>query len=226
VGVIAKSHGIRYLLDAAQTIGHIPVVAKHLNADLIAAPGHKGLLGQLGTGILYIAANVEESLRAIRQGGTGTTSESDLQPDTLPDKYESGNHNVPGIIGLGAALRYLSTRGLADIRQHEQQLTRRLLIGFESLEHVTVYGPRNADRQVGVVSISIDGYDSQEVAAMLNAGYSLQVRSGFHCAPQMHTSLETRDRGGTIRFSIGAFNTIEQIDLAVGAVREIAESAI
>jgi cysteine desulfurase family protein len=226
VGAIAKSHGIRFLVDAAQSIGHIPVLAKQLNADLIAAPGHKGLLGPLGTGILYIAPGMEEHLRATRQGGTGTTSESDLQPETLPEKYESGNHNVPGIIGLGAALQYLTERSLDDIRRHEQQLTARLLDGFQSLKNVTIHGPRDALHQVGVVSITIDGYDPQEVATTLDAAYSIQVRSGFHCAPLMHASQGTNQQGGTVRFSIGAFNTIEQIDHAIQAVGEIAASAM
>lgn len=226
VGAIAKSHGVRFLVDAAQSIGHIPVLAKQLNADLIAAPGHKGLLGPLGTGILYIAPGMEEHLRATRQGGTGTTSESDLQPETLPEKYESGNHNVPGIIGLGAALQYLTERSLDDLRRHEQQLTARLLDGFQSLKNVTIHGPRDALHQVGVVSIVIDGYDPQEVATTLDAAYSIQVRSGFHCAPLMHASQGTNQQGGTVRFSIGAFNTIEQIDHAIQAVGEIAASAM
>jgi cysteine desulfurase family protein len=226
VGAIARSHGIRLLVDAAQSIGHIPVLAKQLNADLIAAPAHKGLFGPLGTGILYIAAGTEEHLRATRQGGTGTISESDQQPETLPDKYESGNHNVPGIIGLGAALTYLGERGLDDIRRHEQQLTSRLLDGFQATANVTIHGPRQAERQVGVVSITIDGYDPQEVATMLDAAYSIQVRSGFHCAPLMHSNQGTRRQGGTVRFSIGAFTTIEQIDQAIRAVGEIAASAM
>jgi selenocysteine lyase/cysteine desulfurase len=180
----------------------------------------------LGTGILYIAPGMEEHLRATRQGGTGTTSESDLQPETLPEKYESGNHNVPGIIGLGAALQYLTERSLDDIRRHEQQLTARLLDGFQSLKNVTIHGPRDALHQVGVVSITIDGYDPQEVATTLDAAYSIQVRSGFHCAPLMHASQGTNQQGGTVRFSIGAFNTIEQIDHAIQAVGEIAASAM
>jgi cysteine desulfurase family protein len=226
IGAIARSHGIRFLVDAAQSIGHIPVLAKQLQADLIAAPGHKGLLGPLGTGVIYIAPGVEELLCATRQGGTGTASENDWQPETLPDKYESGNHNVPGIIGLGAALAYLAEREVADIRQHEQRLTSRLLEGFHSFDNVAIHGPQDAECQVGVVSITIDGYDPQEIATMLDASYSVQVRSGFHCAPLMHSKLGTRDRGGTVRFSIGAFTTSEQIDHAIKAVREIAASAI
>lgn len=226
VGAIAKSHGVRFLVDAAQSIGHIPVLAQQLGADLIAAPGHKGLLGPLGTGVLYMAPEIEKLLRSTRQGGTGTVSTNDWQPDTLPDKYESGNHNVPGIVGLEAALAYLADRGVDDIRQHEQRLTSRLLDGFRSLDDVTIYGPQDASRQLGVVSIAIDGYDPQEVATMLEASYVVQVRSGFHCAPRMHSSLGTPLRGGTIRFSLGAFTTSEQIDHAIHAVGEIAAAAI
>jgi cysteine desulfurase family protein len=226
VGAIARSHGIRFLVDAAQSMGHIPVLAKHLSADLIAAPGHKGLLGHLGTGMLYIAPGIEPLLRATRQGGTGTASENDWQPESLPDKYESGNHNVPGIVGLGAALAYLAERKVDDIRGHEQRLTSRLLDGLKSIANLTIYGPQDAARQVGVVSIAIDGYDPQEVATMLDTAYSVQVRSGFHCAPLMHASLGTRDLGGTVRISIGAFTTSEEIDRTIRAVGEIAAAAI
>ena len=226
IGAIARSHGIRFLVDAAQSIGHIPVLAKQLQADLIAAPGHKGLLGPLGTGVLYMAPHVEEVLRATRQGGTGTASENDWQPETLPDKYESGNHNVPGIIGLGAALTYLAERQVDDIRQHEQRLTSGLLGGLRSFDNVMIHGPQDVECQVGVVSMTLDGYDPQEIATMLDAAYSVQVRSGFHCAPLMHSSLGTRDRGGTIRLTIGAFTTAEQIDHAIQAVGEIAAAAI
>ena len=226
IGAIARDHGIRFLLDAAQTIGHIPVLAGQIRADFVAAPGHKGLLGPLGTGMLFVAADAQRELRAVRQGGTGTTSENDWQPDTLPDKYESGNHNVPGLIGLGAALGYLADRGMSDLRDHEQSLTSRLLDGFHSIKGVTIYGPPNASDRVGVVSIVIDGYDPQEVATMLDTAYSVQVRSGFHCAPLMHTSLGTRSLGGTVRFSVGPFSTIEQIDIAIAAIAEIAASAM
>ncbi len=226
VGAIAKRYGIRYLVDAAQSVGHIPVNAAELNADLIAAPGHKGLLGPLGTGVLCVAPGVENGLLPSRQGGTGTASENDWQPESLPDKYESGNHNVPGIVGLNAGATYLLERGIADIRQHEQGLTARMLDGFAAIDGVKVQGPRNVDQQLGVVSLTIDGYDPQEVATMLDSAYSIQVRSGFHCAPSIHKALGTDKLGGTIRFSVGPFNTAAQIDKAIEAVAEVAASAI
>ncbi|MCA9120917.1 MAG: aminotransferase class V-fold PLP-dependent enzyme [Planctomycetaceae bacterium] len=226
IGLIAKAHGISFLLDAAQSLGHLRVSVEELHADLVAAPGHKGLLGPLGTGILYVGPSVVEVLRSHRQGGTGTSSESDLQPANLPDKYESGNHNVPGIVGLEAALGYLADRDADDARKYEQTLVAKLVDGFDAIERVAVHGPCDAARQVGVVSITVDGYDPQEIASLLDTAYSVQVRSGFHCAPLMHNSLGTKQHGGTVRFSVGPFNTFEQIDHAIEAVGEIAASAI
>jgi cysteine desulfurase family protein len=226
VGQMALRYNIRFLVDASQSVGHLPVSVMDLAADMLAAPGHKGLLGPLGTGILYIAPGTDMRLLPVRQGGTGTQSESDQQPKAMPDKFESGNHNVPGIVGLNAGVNYLAERGLDEIRQHEKELTAKLLDGFRSIKGVTIYGPGNADQQLGVVSISIAGYDPQEVATMLDSTYSIQVRSGLHCAPLMHQSLGTASSGGTIRFSLGPFNTAAQIDATVEAIGEIATSAV
>lgn len=224
VGKLVAESNALLLIDAAQSLGHVPASVSSIGAHLLAAPGHKGLLGPLGTGVLYISPEAEHVLASTRQGGTGTVSETDKQPDTLPDKFEAGNHNVPGIIGLGAALGYLQERGLGAVREHEQDLTQRLLDGLCSMSSVTVYGPRNATTQLGVVSISIDGYDPQEAASILDSAYSIQVRSGLHCAPRMHQSLGTLASGGTIRLSIGVFNTAHQIDTAIEAIGEFAAS--
>jgi selenocysteine lyase/cysteine desulfurase len=193
-------------------------------ADLIAAPGHKGVLGPLGTGILAIASSVERELEPLRQGGTGTNSESDEQPVTLPDRYEAGNHNVPGIVGLGAGVGFLLERGLPAVRQHEMELTAHLLNGLQSVRGVTLYGPRDVSRRVGVHSFTIAGYDPQEVAAMLDASHSIEVRAGLHCAPLMHAALGTAETGGTVRLSVGPFTSASDIDAALAAVAEIAVS--
>jgi len=226
VGKIARRHGVCFLVDAAQSVGHVPVSVTDLAADMLAAPGHKGLLGPLGTGVLYLAPGTDRRLLPLRQGGTGTQSESDEQPTALPDKFESGNHNVPGIAGLGAGIAHLSERGINSIRDEERELTAMLLDGFRAIRGVTLYGPADADRQLGVVSISIDGYDPQEVATMLDTAYSIQVRSGLHCAPRMHKSLGTDALGGTLRFSLGSFSTQEQIEATIRAVEEIAAAAM
>ena len=218
VGRIAREHGVLFLVDAAQTLGQIEFDVAAVGAHLVAAPGHKGLLGPLGTGILYIAPGLEGQLEPIRQGGTGTRSESDVQPDSLPDRYEAGNHNVLGIIGLAAGVAELQRCGVAQIRRHHEALTTRLLTGLSSLPGVTLYGPRDARRQVGVVSINVTGYDPQEVAGALDQAHRVQVRAGIHCAPRMHRSLGTESVGGTVRFSVGSFNTEAEIDTAIQAV--------
>ncbi|MBL7037750.1 MAG: aminotransferase class V-fold PLP-dependent enzyme, partial [Pirellulaceae bacterium] len=226
VGHLARERELLYLVDAAQSVGHVPINAREIGADLLAGPGHKGLMGPLGIGFLYIAPGIEEQVRPVRQGGTGTQSVIDQQPSTMPDKYESGNHNVPAILGLGAGAAFLAERGLQEIRRHDQDLTNSLLEGIESVDGVTVHGPKELDQRVGVVSITIDGHDPQDFATMLDSAYSIQVRAGLHCAPLMHQALGTAAGGGTVRLSLGAFNTDEDVKAAVEAVREIAAAGL
>ncbi len=205
-----------------------------LHADLLVAPGHKGLLGPLGTGFLYIRAGLETELQPLRQGGTGTDSGQDHQPDQMPYKFETGNHNVPGLIGLAAALKWLENRSVEKIFEHEQELAHRLRTGLRQIPSVTMYGgslehsktttPSEAVRSVGVVSVSIEGYDPQEAAAALDANFAVQVRAGFHCAPLIHRAMGTFERGGAVRFSMGPFNTSEQIDAVIAAVGELAKA--
>lgn len=220
-----REHAALVLLDAAQTLGHLPIDVGELGIDLLAASGHKGLLGPLGTGVLYIRPGVETQVASLRQGGTGSASEIDRQPDELPDKYEAGNHNVPGLLGVGAGAAYLAERGLDELRRHEQQLTARLIEGLTAIRGVTIYGPRDPDRRVGVVSINLEGYDPQELAATLEAGYRIQVRAGLHCAPRMHEALGTL-AGGTVRFSLGPFNTDEDVAAVLSAVEEISAASL
>ncbi len=222
VGAIARERGALFLLDAAQTLGDLPIDAKGLNVDLLAVPGHKGLLGPLGTGVLYVRPGVEGQLQSLRQGGTGSRSEEDRQPEFLPDKYESGNLNVPGILGLGAGVAHLRQHGLSVIHEQIAALTARLIDGLSTIPGVTVYGPRGLERRVGIVSMNVRGFDPQEVAASLDAARRVQVRSGIHCAPRMHEALGTLRTGGTVRLSIGPFNTADDIDVALEAVNALA----
>lgn len=225
IGKIVRESHACYLVDAAQTLGHIPVSVESIGCDLLAAPGHKGLLGPLGTGVLYVAPGVEKKLRAIRHGGTGTHSEDDRQPDSLPEKYESGNHNVPGLVGLAAGIAYLNDCGLTAIEMQERQLTDRLLSAIADIDGLALHGPVGTASRLGVVSVTVDGYDPHEVAAILDSSYTIQVRSGLHCAPLIHESLGTIRRGGTIRMSLGPFNCQDQIDTTIAALRTIAASA-
>jgi cysteine desulfurase family protein len=226
IGQIAREHNILFLVDAAQTLGHLPVSVLELGADLLAAPGHKGLLGPLGTGILYLRPGVERLVECVRQGGTGSSSSSIEQPDSLPEKYESGNHNVPGIVGLGAGVTYIQGRGIENIRQHEIQLTNLLLNGLAGIPGIEIFGPGAAEARVGVVSFSLPNPDAPIVAKRLEDAFGIQVRAGFHCAALMHRALGTLDRNGTVRLSIGPLNTADDIAIAIKGVTEVAESRV
>lgn len=222
---VAHEGGALVLVDAAQTLGYLSVHVGESAIDLLASPGHKGLLGPQGTGLLYIRGGVEQRLRTLRQGGTGTQSDQDQHPQVMPYKYEAGSVNVPGLVGLGAGIDFLRLQG-TKLRQHHQRLTERLVAGLIEIDGVKVFGPAEPNDRVGVVSIAIEGYDPQEVAAMLDGAHRVQVRAGFHCAPLIHAAMGTIDVGGAVRFSIGVFNTEADIDAAIRAVAEVAaESA-
>ncbi len=189
---------------------------------MLACPGHKGLLGPLGTGLLYIKTGIEDLVESLRQGGTGSQSEDDHQPAALPDKYESGNHNAPGLFGLEAGLAWLADEDPSRGRQHEIELTGQILEGLAGIPNVMVYGPKDPERQVGVVSLNIEGYEPQVLASILDENFQIQIRAGFHCAPLAHQTLGTADLGGTARFSFGPFTTTSHVDAALEALKEIA----
>jgi cysteine desulfurase family protein len=225
VGQIAREANAFYLIDVAQSLGHIPIQVEACQADLVAGSGHKGLMGPLGLGVLYVGERAQSELAPLVQGGTGTESELDEQPEQMPEKYESGNLNVVGIVGLAAALDHLEETGLSVVEQHLRDRTTELIQGFSEVSGLQLYGPADSARQVGVVSINVGSYDPQEVASILDQAYSIQTRAGLHCAPLMHRALESVAQGGTLRFSPGWFTTAEEIQIAVQAVAEIAESA-
>ncbi|HEX3000248.1 MAG TPA: aminotransferase class V-fold PLP-dependent enzyme, partial [Armatimonadota bacterium] len=153
VGAIARAHGITYLVDAAQTLGSYPIDLSKLPIDLLAFPGHKGLLGPLGTGGLYIREGLD--LATVREGGTGSVSEKDTQPEFLPDRYESGSHNAAGIVALLEGVRYLLDRGVEDIRAEKERLVARFLSRVREIEGVRVHGPKTAAQNAGVVSVTV-----------------------------------------------------------------------
>jgi cysteine desulfurase family protein len=226
IGRIAHEAGALMLCDAAQSVGHAPLDVEGLAVDLLAASGHKGLLGPLGTGVLALGPGVAPRLRSIRQGGTGTQSETPRQPDELPSKYETGNLNVPGILGLAAGAEYLRRRGLDDVAAHGRTLVEHMLTGLGEIPGVRLLGPPSGHERMPLVSMVLQGYDPQELALGLDAAYRVQVRAGLHCAPLMHEALGTLASGGTVRFSLGPFNTDQDVDTAVRAVAEIAASEI
>ncbi|MBL9081515.1 MAG: aminotransferase class V-fold PLP-dependent enzyme [Planctomycetales bacterium] len=221
IGAELRKRGVTFIVDAAQTLGELPFTAEELSCDLLASPGHKGLLGPLGTGVLYVRPGIEERLGSIRIGGTGSQSSSTLQPKTMPDKFEAGNLNVPGVVGLGTGVRWLLERGIANVREHALQLTTRLLDGLLTLNGVRVLGPREASRCVGLVSLTIEGYDPQEAAAVLATSFGIEARAGLHCSPLMHKALGTDAGGGTLRLSLGPLNTAGHVDAAVAALGQL-----
>ena len=224
VGQIARDCEAFFLIDVAQSLGHLPIQIDACHADLIAGSAHKGLMGPLGLGLLYVAPAVQQELEPLLQGGTGTDSEVDQQPSEMPEKYESGNLNVVGIMGLAAALEHLQEVGLGGMEQQLRERTMELSDGFDNISGVERYGPTDPTQQIGVVSINLQSYDPQEVAMILDQAYSIQTRAGLHCAPLMHRALGTDQQGGTLRFSPGWFTTAEHIQQAVQAVAEIAAS--
>ena len=181
IGQIVRQHEAMFLVDAAQTLGHVPIDVERLEIDLLASPGHKGLLGPLGTGVLYIRPDLERQLEPLRYGGTGTQSDEDLQPDELPDKYEPGNHNLPGLAGLASAAEFLLARTVETVLEHHQQLTSRLIEGLQEFDSLTIHGPKSPSNRTSVISVSHDSYDPQELAALLEASHGIQSRAGWHC---------------------------------------------
>lgn len=222
VGRIVREQEGLFLVDAAQSLGHVPLSVTEAHIDLLAAPGHKGLLGPLGTGLLWIRPGVESEVAPLRQGGTGTRSQEDRQPHELPDRFEPGNVNALGVCGLQAGVEFVQRTGITTLRTHAVQLTRRLREGLAAIARVRLYGPADPQWRVGVVSMTLQGVSPQELAVILEAGYRIQVRAGLHCAPRMHAALGTLATGGTVRFSLGPSNTAEQIDMVIGAVEAIA----
>ncbi len=226
IGRIVRATGALYLVDAAQSLGHVPIDVQTIEVDLLAAPGHKGLLGPLGTGVLYIRPGIEHEVRPLRYGGTGTQSDEDRQPDGLPQKYEPGNHNLVGLAGLAVAVDYLRDETIEALHAHHTALAGQLLEALREIVGVTIHGPQSAANRTSVVSISVDGYTPQELAAILESTHRIQCRAGLHCAPRMHEALGTTAGGGTLRFSPGYATTTEDIDIVVAALQEVVAIAI
>lgn len=223
LGAICREAGALFLVDAAQSAGHVPISLADEPIDLYACSGHKGLLGPLGTGLLYVRPGVEADLAPLCWGGTGTRSEDDRQPEELPAKYESGNLNVPGLAGLGAALAYLEERTVAAAAAHEQALLAELWSALRGVPGVRLFGADPAAvPRTGVVSLVVDGWQPQDLAAVLDEHFGVQARAGLHCAPGVHRALGTLESGGTLRLSLGQFHDAAAVAAVAAALRELA----
>ncbi len=218
LAALGHERGIPLLVDAAQTAGCYPIDVEAMGIDLLAFTGHKELFGPQGTGGLYIAEEME--LSPLLEGGTGSNSRDPHQPDFLPDRFEAGTPNGVGLAGLHAGVEFVLSEGLDRIRAHAQELTARLMEGLAAMGHVTLYGTPNEVGRVGIVSFNVDGYDSSEVASLLDEPYGICVRSGLHCAPLAHRAIGTLERG-TVRASVSYFSTAEDIDYLLECIETL-----
>jgi cysteine desulfurase family protein len=224
VARIARDHGVPLLVDAAQSAGCYPIDVEAMNIDLLAFSGHKSLFGPQGTGGLYIRQGIESQLEPLKYGGTGSYSEHENQPDFMPDKYESGTPNTVGLAGLGAGVRFVLQEGLANIRKKEERLTKLLLDGLAAIPGVACYGNGHPADQVAVVSFNVSGLPPSEVALQLEEDYRIMCRPGLHCSPVAHKTLGTFPQG-SVRLSPGHFNSGQDIEKTLEAVRQIARKA-
>jgi len=215
ISAIAREAGALFLLDAAQSAGCLPIDVVSGNIDLLAVPGHKGLYGPQGTGLLYAAAHVP--LKPLLAGGTGTSSTSEDQPDALPDGFEAGTRNLPGIAGLKAGMEFVLEQGVAVIGDHERRLVAYAMERLQGVPGITLYGPTDAALRGAVLSFTVAGHDASALAFQLDQRFDIAVRAGLHCAPRAHQTLGTFP-DGTVRMSPGWFTTREDIAIFTDAV--------
>ncbi len=218
IGKIAADNGVYFLLDASQGMGAIDIDLNEIHADMVAFPGHKGLMGPQGTGGLYVAPGI--GLNPIMSGGTGSRSDYLLQPDQRPDKFESGTVNTPGIVGLGAGIEFIEKTGIEVVRRKKDELTKRLYDGLSQLRELKLYSPENMKENSGIVAFNVPDVDSSEISSYLDREYSIECRAGQHCAPMAHRHFGTQN-SGIVRLSVGYFNTINEIDNTLLAIHKI-----
>ena len=223
VGAICAEHGIAFALDAAQTAGHIPIDFQALHLSALCVPGHKGLLGPSGIGALLLRDDFAHALTPLLAGGTGSASDSEYLPDYLPDRFESGTPNLPGIYGFEEALRFIEETGIDALRAHELELTARFLEGLRTIPNLRLCGTEDLSRRVGVISVDFTQADNAEAAFRLESEFGILTRCGLHCAPSAHKTLGTFPQG-TVRFSLGFSSTAADVDAALAALRAISEA--
>ncbi|GKU23524.1 aminotransferase class V-fold PLP-dependent enzyme [Clostridium folliculivorans] len=217
IGSIAKKNNLVFIVDVAQTAGVFNIDVKKMNIDIMAFPGHKCLYGPQGIGGLYVSESIK--IDTFKEGGTGSNSNIMEQPDFMPDKFESGTLNTPGIVGLGAGVNFITSVGLNEIRRHDQELALYLTSELQKLPYIIMYGEDDCEKKCPVVSFNIDGYDSSEVGEFLN-NKDIYLRTGYHCAPIIHNIIGTKNLG-TVRASFAYFNTIEDVEKLLSAVKEL-----
>ena len=220
VGEIAKKHGLIFVVDASQTAGVFPIDVKELNIDILCFTGHKGLLGPQGTGGMYVRDGVE--VKPYLSGGTGVQTYNEHQPAEMPTRLEAGTLNGHGLAGLDAAIDYINEFGMQAIHDKEMSLMWRFYNGVKDIEGVKIYGDFDVKDRCPIVSINLSDYESGAVSDELANRFEIATRPGGHCAPLMHKALGTVDQGA-VRFSFSHFNTEEEVDTAINAVRTLIE---
>ncbi|MEJ8547359.1 aminotransferase class V-fold PLP-dependent enzyme [Brevibacillus borstelensis] len=221
LGDLAKQNQVLFLVDASQTAGVLPIHVGEMKIDMLAFPGHKGLYGPQGTGGLYVHPSVD--LEPLIHGGTGSQSEAIDQPTTRPDRYESGTANTVGLAGLQAGVSFVLEKGVENIHAYEWKLTKQTIKGLRQIKGVEVYGPGEEVERVGVISFNIEGVDASEASFILDQQYGIATRAGYHCTPLGHRTAGTEQRGA-VRASFGVFNTEQDVEALLNAVREIASA--
>lgn len=217
IGSLSKSNGIIFMVDASQSAGVIPIDVEENHIDLLAFSGHKGLLGPQGTGCLFIREGIK--LKNFKEGGTGSNSHFMIQPDFLPDQFESGTLNTPGIAGLGESIKFIKKIGIDRIQKHEEELMEYLLKEMKKLLYIKIYGNYSVKKRGSVLSFNMEGVDASVVGEQLDKD-GMAVRTGYHCAPLIHNVIGT-EYAGTVRVSPGYFNTFSDIEKLIMAITKI-----
>lgn len=223
IGPICKAHNLQFIVDAAQTAGVIPIDVKACHIDALCFTGHKGLLGPQGIGGIILTKEMAQTLTPLIAGGTGSFSHLETMPTHMPDAFEAGTLNLPGIIGLNEGLSYIESQGMENIHNHELALTQAFLEGLQSIDVVNIVGKQDIQDRTAVVSITIDSMDPASIAYELESTYHIMTRVGLHCAPRAHQTLGTYPEG-TVRFSFGYANTHEDVVSALSALHRIVKN--
>lgn len=220
IGRIAKAHNLLFIVDASQSAGCIEINMETMNIDILCFTGHKGLLGPQGTGGLCIHESVE--IRPFKRGGSGIHSYEKGQPQAYPSRLEAGTLNSHGIAGLCAAINYINTITIPVIAKKEQELLWHFYKGICNIPEIHIYGDFDTKERAAILSLNIEGYDSGTVSDLLSQEYDIATRPGAHCAPRMHQALGTTETGA-VRFSFSSFNTMEEVETAIQALKELVE---
>lgn len=223
IGALCKAHNLHFIVDAAQTAGIIPIDVKACHINALCFTGHKGLLGPQGIGGIILTKEIAQILTPLIAGGTGSFSHLETMPTHMPDAFEAGTLNLPGIIGLNEGLSYIESVGMKNIHNHELTLTKTFLEGLRSITGINIIGKQDIQDRTAVVSITIDGMDPASIAYELESTYHIMTRVGLHCAPRAHQTLGTYPEG-TVRFSFGYANTMEDIETALSALHKIVKN--